>query len=51
MNTHDDDRLRGLFDDAVADVEPRGGLDTIRERTATRSRRPWVWGEIGRAHV
>jgi len=47
MNTHDDDRLRGLFDDAVADVEPRGGLDTIRERTATRSRRPWVWGAGG----
>ena len=47
MSTHDDDRLRGLFDDAVADVEPRGGLDTIRERTATRTRRPWVWGAGG----
>ena len=47
MNAHDDDRLRSLFDDAVADVEPRGGLDTIQARTATRTRRPWVWGAGG----
>lgn len=47
MNTHDDDRLRSLFDDAVADVEPRGGLDTIQARTTTRTRRPWVWGAGG----
>lgn len=47
MTTHDDDRLRSLFDDAVADVEPHGGLDTIQARTATRTRRPWVWGAGG----
>jgi hypothetical protein len=47
MNAHDDDRLRTLFDDAVSDVEPRGGLDRIQARTANRSRRPWVWGAGG----
>ena len=47
MNAHDDDRLRTLFDDAVSDVEPRGGLDRIQARTATRTRRPWVWGAGG----
>ena len=47
MNAPDDERLRSLFDDAVADVEPRGGLDTIQARTATRTRRPWVWGAGG----
>jgi hypothetical protein len=47
MNAHDDDRLRTLFDDAVSDVEPRGGLDRIRDRTGSRTRRPWVWGAGG----
>ena len=47
MKAHDDDGLRTLFDDAVSDVEPRGGLDRIRDRTASRSRRPWVWGAGG----
>ena len=47
MNAHDDDRLRTLFDDAVSDVEPRGGLDRIQARTATPARRPWVWGAGG----
>ena len=47
MNAHDDDRLRTLFDDAVSDVEPRGGLDRIQDRTASRTRRPWVWGAGG----
>jgi Immunoglobulin-like domain of bacterial spore germination/Sporulation and spore germination len=43
-----DDRLRDLLDDAVADVEPRRGLDEIRSRTApSRHRRPWVWGAGG----
>ena len=48
MNTpemHDQD-IRGLLDDAVADVEPRGGLDQITARTA-RGRRSWVWGTAG----
>ncbi|HYO41449.1 MAG TPA: Gmad2 immunoglobulin-like domain-containing protein [Nocardioidaceae bacterium] len=39
-----DDQVRGLLDDAVADVEPRRGLDDIRARTATARRRPRVWG-------
>ena len=47
MNAHDDDRLHSLFDDAVSDVEPRGGLDRIQDRTAGRARRPWVWGAGG----
>ena len=43
-----DDQIRELLDDAVSDVEPRPGLDTIRARTSTtRSRRPWVWGAAG----
>ena len=45
----DDDQIRALLEDAVSDVEPRHGLDTIRSRTAApaRSRRPWVWGVGG----
>jgi hypothetical protein len=31
--TEPDDDLRGLFHDAVSDVEPHGGLDQIRSRT------------------
>ncbi len=42
----DDHDIRTLLDDAVADVEPRGGLDQITSRT-TRSRRSWVWGTAG----
>lgn len=38
---HDND-IRALLDDAVADVEPRYGLDTIRSRTVASRRRPWV---------
>jgi hypothetical protein len=42
-NDHD---IRALLDDAVADVEPRRGLDEISSRTG-RSRRSWVWGTAG----
>ena len=43
-----DDHLRNLLEDAVSDVEPRHGLDTIRSRTADPpARRPWVWGVGG----
>jgi Immunoglobulin-like domain of bacterial spore germination/Sporulation and spore germination len=48
MSPTDDDRMRQLLDDAVADVEPRRGLDDIRGRTtASRAPRPWVWGAGG----
>ena len=44
---HDTD-LRRLLDDAVADVEPREGIDAIRSRTAApRARRPWTWAAGG----
>ncbi len=44
---HDTD-LRRLLDDAVADVEPRHGVEAIRSRTAaSRSRRPWTWAAGG----
>jgi hypothetical protein len=50
MNEHngpEDERLRRLLDDAVADVEPRDSLDSIRSRTVVtpfRARRPWILG-------
>jgi anti-sigma factor RsiW len=44
--TNDDHDIRALLDDAVADVEPRRGLDEITLRTG-RSRRSWVWGTAG----
>lgn len=34
-----DDQVRALLEEAVADVQPRPGLDRIRARTATSSRR------------
>src|SRR5690242_12231256 len=44
MTDHD---LRTLLEDAVADVEPRHGLEEIQARTATtRKRHPWVWGTV-----
>lgn len=47
MNSHDDE-VRALLEEAVADVEPRHGLDEIRARTTSvRSRRPWLWGAGG----
>ena len=46
--TDDNDDLRVLLDDAVADVRPRHGLDEIRARTDdSRVRRPWGWGVAG----
>lgn len=39
-----DDQVRALLEDAVADIEPRPGLDRIRSRTATVRRRPRAWG-------
>jgi hypothetical protein len=49
MSTHDDDDIRTLLEDAVADVEPRHGLEELRARTGSRSgsRRPWIWGAGG----
>jgi len=47
MRPTDDDRIRDLLDEAVADVEPTYGLDRIRARTATRRRRTWAWGAGG----
>jgi hypothetical protein len=46
----DDDQIRALLDDAVSDVEPRHGLDTIRARTAAApapSHKRWLWGAGG----
>ena len=43
-----DDRIRDLLHDAVADVEPRHGVREIRTRTrAARSHRSWAWGAGG----
>lgn len=49
MNPHEEDRLRDLLDGAVADVEPRRGLDEITSRTRAaattqQSHRPWYLG-------
>ena len=46
-----EDDVRTLLDDAVSDVEPRPGLDAIRERTARadRSRSTWLWAGLGAA--
>jgi hypothetical protein len=38
-----DDQLRALLEDAVADVRPRSGLDSIRSRTTGSSHRAWGW--------
>lgn len=43
----DDERIRELFDDAVADVEPRDALDAIHSRTKVKAmniRRNWLLG-------
>lgn len=49
----DDERLRRLLSDAVADVEPGEGLSTIRARTAAvtpfQARRPWILGAAAAA--
>lgn len=42
--TPDDQDVRLLLEDAVAGVEPRGRLDTVRARTTPGARRPWGWG-------
>ena len=43
-----DDRIRDLLHDAVADVEPRHGVREIRARTrAARTHRSWAWGAGG----
>jgi Immunoglobulin-like domain of bacterial spore germination/Sporulation and spore germination len=47
--TDDDDRIRGLLERAVSDVEPEYALDRIRARTTVRSRRTWAWGAGGAA--
>jgi hypothetical protein len=41
-----DHDIRALLDDAVADVEPRRGLDDITARTG-RGRRSRIWGTAG----
>lgn len=45
----DETALRGLLQSAVADVEPRGGLEAIRSRTTAPAptRRPWAWSVAG----
>jgi len=44
----DDDRIRHLLEEAVADVEPRPALDALRERTRpARDRRGWAWAVGG----
>jgi hypothetical protein len=47
-----EDELHRLLDDAVSDVEPRGGLDAIRSRTkvSPMRARPWYLG-VGAAVV
>jgi hypothetical protein len=47
--TDHDDRIRALLDEAVSDVEPRHGLDTIQARTSApaKTHRPWLWGVGG----
>ncbi len=52
----DDERLRRLLDETLADVEPRDQLDAIRNRTkvtpmssSSSPKRPWVWGALGAA--
>lgn len=49
MNPHEEQRLRGLLEDAVSDVEPRDGLDAITSRTkvSSMSTRPWLYGVAG----
>jgi hypothetical protein len=49
MNPHEEQRLRELLDRAVADVEPRPGLDEIRSRTKVHSmsNRPWLFAAGG----
>lgn len=51
MNPHEEDRLRALLEDAVADVEPRPGLDRIQARTkvAPIRQRPWLLGAAAAA--
>lgn len=47
MNEHPNDDLHGLLHDAVDDVEPRHGIDAIRERaTLDTPRRPRRWWPV-----
>lgn len=45
--TDPDRDVRTLLEDAVADVEPRRGLDEIAARTSSAPRRPWARGAVG----
>ncbi len=52
----EEERLRRILDQTVADVEPHDRLDAIRDRTKvtamtsqTSSHRPWLWGALGAA--
>jgi hypothetical protein len=52
----DDERLRLLLEQTVADVEPGDGLETIRSRTKgtdmptpLSAKRPWIWSALGAA--
>src|SRR4051812_11291677 len=54
MPDYDDQRLRDLLDDAVADVDPPPALHEIQSRTAQRpkvtpmsSSRPWIYAALG----
>ena len=52
----DEERLRRLLEQTVADVDPNDGLEAIRSRTKVTdmptdlsSKRPWIWGAFGAA--
>ena len=52
----DEERLRRLLEQTVADVDPNDGLEAIRSRTKVNdmptdlsSKRPWIWGAFGAA--
>jgi hypothetical protein len=52
----DEERLRRLLEQTVADVDPNDGLEAIRSRTKANdmptdlsSKRPWIWGAFGAA--
>jgi hypothetical protein len=52
LNPGDDEQLRALFEDAVADVDPPPALHHIRNRTSAKvttmnSKRPWIFAALG----
>lgn len=47
MSDQDSQQVRELLGEAVADVQPRRGIDAIAARTTNSRRRTWVWGSAG----